>query len=258
LNEQRRLIEAASLAELGRKDHALETIEFDDSPDAARLRTEIYMRTGDWPNAATNARASLPPAKAALSPEDAGEVLRVAVAQAMARQDGFNRGLVRTYGPAMSKSAYAEAFKVVTDTAIPSGASLQSAVKIATGGSPYDGLMRRLRDRLNLIEAPSEAEAIQAARASGPTDGNPNGRLSSAVLSVLPKALQPKGTQKEEAPLLPDVRPSLPPQRSQAVAAASQRSPARTANNANASGRLNARSGVEAPRDPPQGPVLGR
>lgn len=258
LNEQRRLIEAASLAELGRKDHALETIEFDDSQDAARLRTEIYMRTGDWPNAATNARASLPPAKAALSPEDAGEVLRVAVAQAMARQDGFNRGLVRTYGPAMSKSAYAEAFKVVTDTAIPSSASLQSAVKIATGGSPYDGLMRRLRDRLNLIEAPSEAEAIQAAQASGPTDGNPNGRLSSAVLSVLPKALQPTGTQKEAAPLLPDVRPSLPPQRSQAVAAASQRPPARTANNANASSRLNARSGVEAPRDPPQGPVLGR
>ena len=266
LNEQRRLIEAASLAELGRKDHALETIEFDESPDAARVRTEIYMRAGDWPNAAANARASLPPARPSLSPEDAGEVLRVAVAQAMAREDGFNRGLVRAYGPAMSKSAYAEAFKVVTDTAIPSSASLQSAVKIATGGSPYDGLMRRLRDRLNRIETPTEAETTQAARAIGPTDGNPNGRLTSALLSVLPKALQPEGAQKEAAPLLPDVRPSLPPQRSPAVASAPQRSPARPANTtpqtaqnrAKAPNRPNARSGVDAPRDPPPAPVVGR
>ncbi|MCA3697645.1 hypothetical protein [Aquidulcibacter sp.] len=266
LNEQRRLIEAASLAELGRKDHALETIEFDDSPDAARVRTEIYMRAGDWPNAAANARASLPPAQAALSPEDAGEVLRVAVAQAMAREDGFNRGLVRTYGPAMSKSAYAEAFKVVTDSAIPSNASLQSAVKIATGGSPYDGLMRRLRDRLNRIEAPTEAEAVQAARAIGPTDGNPNGRLSAALLSVLPKALQPEGIAKEAAPLLPDVRPSLPPQRSPAVASVPPRAPARPANaasrtaqnQAKAPARPAARAGVDAPRDPPPAPIVGR
>jgi len=265
LNEQRRLIEAASLAELGRKDHALETIEFDDSPDAARVRTEIYMRAGDWPNAAANARASLPPARPTLSPEDAGEVLRVAVAQAMAREDGFNRGLVRTHGPAMSKSAYAEAFKVVTDTAIPSSASLQSAVKIATGGSPYDGLMRRLRDRLNRIETPTEAETTQAARAIGPTDGNPNGRLTSALLSVLPKALQPEPAAKEAAPLLPDVRPSLPPQRSPAVASAPQRAPARpastapkTAQNQPAPKRPAARAGVDAPRDPPPAPVVGR
>ncbi len=268
LNEQRRLIEAASLAELGRKDHALETIEFDDSPDAARVRTEIYMRAGDWPNAAANARASLPPARANLTPEDAGEVLRVAVAQAMAREDGFNRGLVRTHGPAMSKSAYAEAFKVVTDTAIPSSAALQSAVKIATGGSPYDGLMRRLRDRLNQIEAPTDAQTAQAANANGPTDGNPNGRLSAALLSVLPKALQPDAAPKQEAPLLPDVRPSLPPQRSPAVASAPQRAPVRPANaapktaqnqtKAKAPARPAARAGVDAPRDPPPAPVVGR
>lgn len=250
LNQQRRLIEAASLAELGRKDHALETIEFDDSPDAARVRTEIYMRVGDWPNAAANARASLPSAQPNLSPEDAGEVLRVAVAQAMAREDGYNRGLVRTYGPAMSKSAYAEAFKVVTDNAIPSNASLQSAVKIATGGSPYDGLMRRLRDRLNRIEAPTEAESTKAARATGPTDGNPNGRLTSAMPSVLPKALQPEGSTKKEAPLLPDVRPSLPQQRSPALKTAQ--------NQAKTSGRLASRKGVDAPRDPPPAPIVGR
>ncbi len=266
LNEQRRLIEAASLAELGRKDHALETIEFDDSPDAARVRTEIYMRAGDWPNAAANARGSLPPAQSTLSPEDAGEVLRVAVAQAMAREDGFNRGLVRTHGQAMSKSAYAEAFKVVTDSAIPSSASLQSAVKIATGGSPYDGLMRRLRDRLNRIEAPSEVETSQSARAIGPTDGNPSGSLTAALLSVLPKALQPEPAGKEAAPLLPEVRPSLPPQRSPAVASAPQRAPVRAANaapktaqnQAKAPSRPKVRAGVDAPRDPPSGPLVGR
>jgi hypothetical protein len=126
--------------------------------------------------------------------------------------------------------------------------------------------MRRLRDRLNRIETPTEAETTQAARAIGPTDGNPNGRLTSALLSVLPKALQPEGAQKEAAPLLPDVRPSLPPQRSPAVASAPQRSPARPANaapkaaqnQAKAPNRPAARPGVDAPRDPPAAPVVGR
>jgi hypothetical protein len=266
LNEQRRLIEAASLAELGRKDHALETIEFDDSPDAARLRTEIYMRAGDWPKAAANARASLPTPQPTLSPEDAGEVLRVAVAQAMAREDGFSRGLVRTHGPAMSKSAYAEAFKVVTDSAIPSNALLQSAVKIATGGSPYDGLMRRLRDRLNRIEAPTDADTTRAAQVSGPTDGNPNRRLTSALPQGLPKAFQPEGGANEGPPLLPDVRPNLSPQRSPAVASSPQRAPERRANaapkraqnQAKASGKPAPRAGGEGPRDPPQAPIVGR
>lgn len=208
------------------------------------------MRAGDWPNAAANARASLPAAQPSLAPEDAGEVLRVAVAQAMARQDGYNRGLVRTYGAAMRKSAYAEAFKVVTDSAIPSNASLQAAVKIATGGSPYDGLMRRLRDRLNRIEAPTIVESTQAARASGPTDGNPSGGLTTALLSVLPKALQPEGTAEKEAPLLPDVRPSLSPQRSPALKVAQ--------NQAKASARPASRRGVDAPRDPAPAPVVGR
>ncbi|GBF57435.1 hypothetical protein PbB2_01102 [Candidatus Phycosocius bacilliformis] len=268
LNEQRRLIEAASLAELGRKDHALETIEFDDSRDAARVRTEIYMRAGDWPNAAANARASLPPARPTLSPEDAGEVLRVAVAQAMAREDDFNRNLLRSYGPAMSKSAFAEAFKVVTDNAIPSTAALQGALKVATGGSPYEGLMRRLRDRLNQIDAPSEAETSLAATvAKGPTDGNPTGRLTRTILSALPTALKPNDGAAEAAPLMPDVRPSLPPQRSPSKAAsptnrANRPTPTAQARSAQNQPRPVARpttgGRVEAPRDPPPGPVVGR
>ncbi|MEN9856643.1 MAG: hypothetical protein RLZZ157_1769, partial [Pseudomonadota bacterium] len=177
LNAQRRIIEAAALAELGRVEHGLEIIEFDDSGDAARLRTELYMRQGDWANAAANARQTLPNAGAArLEPETAGEVLRAALTSAMAQESAQVQALVDTYGPAMRDSAYAEAFKIVTDTQVPSAATIQSALKSTTGGSPFHGLMKRLRARLPSIEAP-DMQAFANAGATqvgpkGPNDGN--------------------------------------------------------------------------------------
>ena len=261
LNEQRRLIEAASLAELGRRDHALETVEFDGSKDAARLRTEIFMRAKDWPNAAANARATLPAVQARLSPEDAGEVLRVAVAQAMARETAANRDLARSYGPAMAKSAYAEAFKVMTDTAIPSNASLQAAVKAVTGGSPYDGLMRRLRSRLNDIEAPPETPAALAERTQGVTDGNPTGNLASTLLSVLPEGLRPKAAQaapRPPAPLMPTLQPRqtpetrIPPPLNPAANGGRPATRRTVQNQPKAPPkRANTRPVLDAPRDPP-------
>jgi hypothetical protein len=258
LNEQRRLIEAASLAELGRRDHALETVEFDGSQDAARLRTEIFMRAKDWPNAAANARATLPPVQAQLSPEDAGEVLRVAVAQAMARETAANRELARSYGPAMGKSAYAEAFKVVTDTAIPSNASLQAAVKAVTSGSPYDGLMRRLRSRLNDIEAPEETQAALNQRIQGVTDANPTGRLASTLLSVLPEGLRPKAAQRPPAPLMPALQPRPTPETRipsppSPAANSARPAPRRVIQNQPkaAPKRANQRPVLDAPSDPP-------
>ncbi|GIU67438.1 tetratricopeptide repeat protein [Candidatus Phycosocius spiralis] len=261
LNQQRRLIEAASLAELGRRDHALETIEFDGSRDAARLRTEIYMRAKDWPNAAANARATLPPVQPRLSPEDAGEVLRVAVTQAMARETANNRELARTYGPAMAKSANAEAFKVLTDTAIPSNATLVAAVNSVTSGSPYDGLMRRLRTRLNDIEAPIENQAIMAENANGVSDGNPTGKLASTLLAVLPEGLRPKPNPeaaKPPAPLMPPLQrrsapiTKIPPPLNPEAGATRPvtRPPIQNQPKATPK-RANSRPTLDAPRDPP-------
>ena len=192
LNAQRRLIESAALAELGRDEHALEIIEFDNSPDASRLRAELYMRTAEWAKAAENARATLPLVKAVFEPEEAGEVLRTAVATSVAGDRAGLASLVERFGEPMSKSAYAEAFKVVTDPGVPNALELQKAVADLTGGSPYNGLMKRLRSRLTQIEAPTKNVASAGSLVQIPTDPTDS--------SIAPKLVQ--------APLVPDAPPA--------------------------------------------------
>ena len=241
LNAQRRMIEAAALAELGRTEHAIEILEFDDSPDASRLRTELYMRAGDWEKAAENARMTLPPVKAVFEPEEAGEVLRTAIATSMARDSSGLRDLVDRYGSVMGKTAFAEAFTVMTDAGVPDPAVLQSAVASLKGGSPYNALMKRLRTRLTRIEAPTtDALALAPQMPNGPTDAS----AANAQRSVS---------------LLPDVRPDTRPETRSGVRSASPR-PARVAQTAPAQKRnmtpvsktkTLSPANVQVPRDPP-------
>jgi hypothetical protein len=228
LNAQRRMIEAAALAELGRTEHAIELIEFDASPDASRLRTELYMRANNWTKAVENARATLPAVKAVFEPEEAGEVLRTAVATSMARDAAGLNDLVSRFGGVMAKSAYAEAFKVVTDPGVPDPAALQSAVASLTGGSPYNGLMKRLRTRLTQLEAPKSA--LPATLAANMTDGE-------------------TPSPPESAALLPEAKPAAAPARQRVAQAAPPKNKAAAASTTPP--KAPARGGVEAPRDPP-------
>jgi tetratricopeptide (TPR) repeat protein len=280
LNAQRRLIEAAALAELGRTEHALEIIEFDTGPDASRLRAELHMRGGDWPKASANARATLPSVKASFEPEEAGEVLRAAIAASMAGEQDNVRALVANHGAAMGKSAYAEAFKVVTDPAIPDPAALQAAMASVTGGSPYHGLMKRLRNRLSQIEGPPLAMAVP----DGPTDGDPRGFVRDTAPLVpevqpemagevgaptneiaaqpavpeTPIAAEAAPAQTAPAPAVaraktaPPVRRSPPP-----PVKAARREPAAQPQQTKAKAPPSRRA-LEAPRDPPPAPVTAR
>jgi tetratricopeptide (TPR) repeat protein len=274
LNAQRRLIEAAALAELGRTDHALEIVEFDTGPDASRLRAELYMRAGDWTKAAANARVTLPPAKATFEPEQAGEVLRAAIATTMAGEQDAVRGLVASHGTGMNQSAYAEAFKVVTDPGIPEPAALQSALASVTGGSPYNGLMKRLRNRLNQIEGPALTMAVP----DGPTDGDPQGfarNQAPLVPEVQPgfegrtQAAPSQATvaAPAPAPVATPVVQAARPVAAKAPAPVVRRAPparpaqqaARPAPKAPVAPKAPpARRALEAPRDPPPAPVTAR
>ncbi len=235
LNAQRRMIEAAALAEIGRTEHAIELIEFDTAPDASRLRAELYMRAGDWPKAIEAANATLPAAKAAFEPEEAGEVLRAAIAMSMGNDRAGLQGLVTRYAPAMNQSAYAEAFKVVTNPGVPDPEVLRSAVATISGGSPFNGLMKRLRTRLPLIEAPLSPEVAVAA--PSPSQG------PSSTGETLPAAA-----------LLPDAIPKTAP------AQVAQASPAKKTPPTSAAAQKSAVPGtVQAPRDPrPPPPVASR
>jgi tetratricopeptide (TPR) repeat protein len=274
LNAQRRLIEAAALAELGRTDHALEIIEFDRGADPSRLRTEIYMRAGDWTKAGENARNTLPAVKASFEPEEAGEVLRAAIATALAGEQENVRSLVANHGAAMGKSALAEAFKVVTDPAIPEPAALQTALGSVTGASPYHALMKRLRGRLAQIEGPTMAVQVP----DGPTDGDPQGFVRASaplvpdaqpsVVDGVVAATSLGAVAPQAVTQVPVVRASVPkspaPVAKRAVAASPAqartpvRAPARTQTAATPKAAPARRSSLEAPRDPPPAPVTAR
>jgi hypothetical protein len=241
LNAQRRMIEAAALAEIGRTEHAIELIEFDNAPDASRLRAELYIRANDWAKAAENARATLPAVKASFEPEEAGEVLRTAVATSMARDTAALQSLVDRYGAVMGKSAYAEAFKVVTSPGVPDPAALQSAVASLTGSSPYNGLMKRLRNKLTNIEAPASTDPASAQQI--PTDPTDSGNATvPAVADLLPATIPSANTEK-----------SAPgPQR------VAQSSPSKKASPSTSVAKSAPRRAVEAPRDPPPAPIASR
>jgi tetratricopeptide (TPR) repeat protein len=253
LNAQRRLIEAAGLAELGRKDHALEVIEFDSSPDASRIRAEVHWRAGDWARAGEAARATLPPAGAPLDPGAAGEVLRAAVAATLASDAAGVRALSAAHGAAMARSAFAEAFKVAVDDDVPDTARLQAAVATVSGASPFNALVKRLRTRTYAIENDGAGAAPD-----GPTDGDPGqarvvaGPVAPPVAPAAPaaKAAAPRQAAARPAPKAPDRAKAAPAPRRVAQATPA-RPPAKT-------DRAPARTGVQAPRDPPPTPVVAR
>ena len=251
LNEQRRVIEAIAMTELGRRDHALEILEFDNSRDAAKVRTEIYWRNGDYANAALQAKNSMPAPSNSLDPIGAGEVLRSVLATSLSGDKAGALAMAAPYRPAMEKSAYAEAFKVVTATEVPSATQLSAAAASVNGSSPFGNLIKNMRRSIAFAAVPNGNEVVQAGY-SGPTDANPTGGNKAAILAQVP-------TSGEAAPPTQTaaVRQTKPkPIAKQAKAAPKQNqrpAPVRqVANNAN--NRQNTAQNqrrFQAPRDPP-------
>ncbi len=196
LNQNRRIMEAIALADLKRDDHALELIEFDNSQDAARVRAEIYWRKGKYDLAAFNANQTLPPANTELSAEEAGEVLRAAIANALSKNPAKLGEIKNAYGQAMQKTAFAEAFNLVNSRDIPNSEQMRAAMASVNGASPYGNLIKNMRARLAAILPPSEGTTMGAIQ--GPTDANPSGGTYIAPKEIVAKetAANDNGTEK--------------------------------------------------------------
>lgn len=246
LNSYRRVVEAVALAGLERYDHALEVIEFEQGSTIDKVRTEILWKQQNYPAAAEAARRSLPAPGAGLSPADAAVVLRAAVATALASDRDEARNLAAAYGPAMSRSALAEAFSVVTSDAVPSTAQLQAAVATISGVSPFDAVIRGLRSSIAQV-APAEGAVVY----NGPTDGNPTGAaVTEAVAAAVPDEMPAAVAAGLAQPRRPaPARPARAQPRQQATREAAPRRPAPAP-------KQQTDRGVQAPRDPP--PMVGR
>tara|TARA_R110002051_G_scaffold165688_3_gene236624 strand:- start:15833 stop:19267 length:3435 start_codon:yes stop_codon:yes gene_type:complete len=153
LVDERYLLEARALSELGRHEQALELIEDDQSPAAARLRADVAWAQRDWPNTGRRLESILGNRyldDAPLTTSEQTDLVRAAIAYSMAGDRVSSGRLGRRYGEAMATTERAAAFEVLTDDDIPTGdvRFADMATRIARIDT-LDAFMEPFRARFN-------------------------------------------------------------------------------------------------------------
>ncbi|RZJ96978.1 MAG: hypothetical protein EON88_04830 [Brevundimonas sp.] len=102
LNSERRALEARALMNLGRYDHALETLGTDASSDAKAVKAEIFWKQENWGGAAALYEGALGEryrTPGALSQDEEARLIRAGVGYSLARDAASLGRLSRNYRP---------------------------------------------------------------------------------------------------------------------------------------------------------------
>lgn len=150
LAAERRLLEARALAELGRRDHALELLEVDRSPESQALKASIAWEARLWAHSAELLEGLAGEswrADADFSAEDQSRVLRAAVAYSLADDPESVRRLVGRFGPKMSASRHAATWRTVTGEADVDGVVLRDLAGRIAETDTLDAFLEEFRAR---------------------------------------------------------------------------------------------------------------
>lgn len=121
MTSERRALEARALMDLGRFDHALETLDRDTSTPAQEVRAEILWKQQDWAGAARLyeqrmgdrfRNAALP-----LNAEEESRVIRAGVGYSLGGDAASLSRLSRNYRPFVEGARSAAALRIALDTA---------------------------------------------------------------------------------------------------------------------------------------------
>ncbi|MEQ7156604.1 hypothetical protein [Brevundimonas aurifodinae] len=119
LNAERRALEARALMELGRHDHALETLADDRSPEAQAVRADIFWKQEKWGDAAALYEGRLGQRHAdtatALTPDEESRVIRAGVGYSLARDAGALGRLSANYRPFLANARSGAAMRIALD-----------------------------------------------------------------------------------------------------------------------------------------------
>lgn len=124
LVNERYLLEARALSELGRADTALELIAGDTSPEAIRLRADIAWENRDWPSTGRRLERILADRyqdSAPLTPSEQNDLMRAAIAYSLSEDRDSSERLGERYGDAMDLTDQSAAFELLTDNTLPAG-----------------------------------------------------------------------------------------------------------------------------------------
>jgi len=118
LNAERRALEARALMNLGRYDHALETLGDDPSPDAKAVKAEIFWKQENWGGAATLYEAALGDryrTPGALTQDEEARLIRAGVGYSLARDSASLGRLSRNYRPFVAAARSKVALSIALD-----------------------------------------------------------------------------------------------------------------------------------------------
>ncbi|CAN5409252.1 hypothetical protein BH09PSE1_BH09PSE1_24460 [soil metagenome] len=120
LNTERRALEARALMELGRYDHALETLGTDTNAEAQGVRAEIFWKQQNWAGAAKLYDARLgdrfKDTATPLSADEESRVIRAGVGYSLAHDAASLNRLSRNYAPFVERARSKAAMRIALDT----------------------------------------------------------------------------------------------------------------------------------------------
>jgi len=207
LRDQRLLLEARAMSDIGRHELALEIIEGMKGREALRLRADILWAGKKWREAAEaiellyGERWSQP---AALSDQERRDVLRGAIAYALAEEPMGLKRFRDKYHSKMMDSPDRQAFEVVS-APIGSSAKEFRAVAAAMGGlDTLDAFLKEMRARYQ--------DKDQVAGAPQESAAEPKPASSARIEQTLPENNAPgKSPLPERSPSRTSVKPDRTP-----------------------------------------------
>ncbi len=159
LNQQRHLIEARALVALGRTDHALELIETDRTRQAAILRANISWQSKQWAKAGPlmlSVTQRYIPHQGTLTDEDAGLILRTAIALSLSQNRSGMETLRNDYEKVMAATKENETFELVTRQKYLGDIPVKDLAPVLAETQDLRAVLRRYQER---FETSAEATA---------------------------------------------------------------------------------------------------
>ena len=146
---ERRALEARALMELGRYDHALETLDRDVSPAAQEVRAEVLWKQQKWGEAAKlydqRLGARFRDAATPLSVEEEARVIRAGTGYSLAGDAGALARLSANYRPFVEKARAAAALRVALDPLNGAGASGGDLAGLTGGVDTFAGWVQTMK-----------------------------------------------------------------------------------------------------------------
>ncbi|WP_269514670.1 tetratricopeptide repeat protein [Brevundimonas subvibrioides] len=154
LNAERRALEARALMDLGRYDHAIETLGDDQSPAAMDVRADIFWKQENWAGAAALYEARLgerfKDTATALTPDEESRVIRAGVGYSLTRDEASLARLSRNYGPFEAKARSGAALRIALDglNGMEGAASAQDFAGLTASADTFTGWVTQMKAQL--------------------------------------------------------------------------------------------------------------